>query len=38
VILFFIYAFSNPFMEPGRLEPAPFQQLLKSPISLQLQK
>jgi hypothetical protein len=38
LILFFIYAFSNPFMEPGKLQPVPFLQLLQSPISLQLPK
>lgn len=28
VILFFIFAFANPYAEPGKLEPRPFQQLL----------
>ncbi|UJW74079.1 bestrophin-like domain [Rhizobium sp. SL42] len=32
VILFFIFAFSNPFAAPGRLEPAPFLHLLKGDI------
>ncbi|WP_159948224.1 DUF4239 domain-containing protein [Rhizobium sp. 18065] len=32
VILFFIFAFSNPFAAPGRLEPAPFEHLLKGDI------
>lgn len=32
VILFFIFAFSNPFSTPGRLEPAPFEHLLKGDI------
>lgn len=32
VILFFIFAFSNPFSTPGRLEPAPFEHLLKEDI------
>lgn len=32
VILFFIFAFSNPFANPGRLEPAPFEHLLQGEI------
>lgn len=32
MILFFIYAFSNPFQAPGRLDPAPFQRLLEGDI------
>lgn len=32
VVLFFIYAFSNPFSLPGRLEPAPFERLLGGDI------
>lgn len=32
VILFFIYAFANPFQEPGRLEPLPFIHLLEGDI------
>lgn len=28
VILFFIFAFGNPYSNPGRLEPRPFQHLL----------
>lgn len=32
VILFFIFAFSNPFHQPGRLEPKAFNQLLKGDL------
>lgn len=32
VILFFIYAFANPFEPPGRLDPVPFQRLLEGEI------
>lgn len=32
VIMFFIFAFSNPFAAPGRLAPAPFEYLLKGDI------
>lgn len=32
MVLFFIYAFSNPFQAPGRLEPVPFQRLLDGDI------
>jgi hypothetical protein len=28
VILFFIYAFADPFEEPGKMEPVAFQRLL----------
>lgn len=36
VILFFIFAFSNPFAAPGRLDPAPFEHLLKGDIGTAL--
>lgn len=36
VILFFIYAFSNPFHEPGRLDPLPFEQLLQGDLGKSL--
>lgn len=36
VILFFIYAFSNPFAPPGRLEPEPFTHLLAGEIGQRL--
>lgn len=36
VIMFFIYAFSNPFEEPGRLEPTMFDHLLKGEIGQSL--
>jgi Protein of unknown function (DUF4239) len=36
VILFFIYAFANPFSVPGKLEPAPFQELLDGEIGQSL--
>lgn len=32
VILFFIFAFGNPYANPGRLEPRPFQHLLAGDI------
>lgn len=32
VILFFIYAFANPFEPPGRLDPVPFRHLLEGDI------
>jgi hypothetical protein len=32
MILFFIYAFSNPFAEPGKLEPLPFVRLLEGDL------
>ena len=32
MVLFFIYAFSNPFQAPSRLEPIPFQHLLDGAI------
>ncbi|WP_099864582.1 bestrophin-like domain [Pararhizobium haloflavum] len=38
VILFFIYAFANPFEQPGRLEPEAFQQLLKGEIGTRLEE
>ena len=36
VILFFIYSFANPFMNPGRLEPIPFERLLKGDLGRSL--
>lgn len=36
VILFFIYAFSNPFAQPGKLQPAPFLHLLRGDIGQSL--
>jgi hypothetical protein len=36
VILFFIYAFANPFSLPGKLEPAPFEELLDGEIGQSL--
>lgn len=36
ILLFFIYAFSNPFQEPGRLEPIAFQHLLQGEMSQRL--
>jgi hypothetical protein len=36
VILFFIYAFANPFAQPGKLQPAPFQHLLRGDIGKSL--
>ncbi|OJF92003.1 DUF4239 domain-containing protein [Pararhizobium antarcticum] len=36
VILFFIFAFSNPFEQPGKLEPRPFQKLLEGDIGQSL--
>jgi len=36
VILFFIYAFANPFAQPGKLQPAPFQHLLRGDIGQSL--
>ena len=36
VILFFIYAFSNPFAPPGKLDPRPFQHLLEGDIGKSL--
>lgn len=32
IILFFIYAFANPFEQPGKLEPRPFLHLLEGEI------
>ncbi|MDQ0391858.1 bestrophin-like domain [Labrys monachus] len=32
IILFFIYAFANPFVPPGELAPRPFSTLLEGPI------
>ncbi|TDK29913.1 DUF4239 domain-containing protein [Rhizobium deserti] len=32
VILFFIFAFGNPYANPGKLEPRPFQQLLDGDV------
>lgn len=32
MVLFFIFAFSNPFQSPGRLEPVPFERLLEGDI------
>jgi hypothetical protein len=36
VILFFIYAFANPFAQPGKLQPTPFQHLLRGDIGQSL--
>lgn len=36
VILYFIFAFANPFASPGRLEPRPFQHLLQGEIGQSL--
>ncbi len=36
VILFFIFAFSNPFEQPGKLEPRPFLNLLEGDIGKSL--
>lgn len=36
VILFFIYAFSNPFAQPGKLEPEPFTHLLAGEVGQRL--
>ncbi|WP_018184123.1 DUF4239 domain-containing protein [Kaistia granuli] len=36
VILFFIYAFANPFAQPGKLQPVPFQHLLRGDIGKSL--
>jgi len=36
VILFFIFAFSNPYAAPGKLEPRPFQHLLEGDIGKSL--
>jgi hypothetical protein len=36
LILYMIYGFANPFTEPYRLEPQPFQRLLKTEIGLSL--
>jgi uncharacterized membrane protein len=36
VILFFIYAFANPFAQPGKLQPTPFQHLLSGDIGQSL--
>jgi len=36
VILFFIYAFANPFAQPGKLQPTPFLHLLRGDIGQSL--
>ncbi|EUB96200.1 Protein of unknown function DUF4239 [Rhizobium sp. CF080] len=36
VILFFIFAFANPYANPGKLEPRPFQHLLEGDIGRSL--
>lgn len=36
ILLFFIYAFSNPFQQPGRMEPVPFQHLLQGEMGQRL--
>lgn len=36
VILFFIFAFANPYANPGKLEPRPFQHLLNGEIGRSL--
>lgn len=36
VILYFIYAFANPFAQPGKLQPAPFQHLLRGDVGRSL--
>ncbi len=36
IILFFIFAFSNPFQQPGKLEPRPFLHLLAGDIGKSL--
>lgn len=36
VILFFIFAFSNPYANPGKLPPRPFEHLLKGDLGKQL--
>jgi len=36
VVLFFIFAFSNPFEQPGRLEPVAFENLLRGDIGKSL--
>jgi uncharacterized membrane protein len=36
IILFFIFAFSNPFQQPGKLEPRPFLNLLAGDIGKSL--
>ncbi|MDO9418776.1 bestrophin-like domain [Pararhizobium sp.] len=36
IILFFIFAFANPFEAPGKLQPVPFEQLLKGEIGKSL--
>jgi hypothetical protein len=33
VILFFIYAFANPFRPPGKLEPVVFERLMRGELS-----
>lgn len=36
VILFFIFAFANPYANPGRLEPRPFEHLLQGDVGKSL--
>lgn len=36
VILFFIFGFANPFANPGKLEPRPFQHLLEGDLGKKL--
>ena len=36
VILFFIFAFGNPYANPGKLEPRPFEQLLRGDMGKSL--
>ncbi|WP_275783384.1 hypothetical protein [Pararhizobium gei] len=36
VVLFFIFAFSNPFEQPGKLEPIPFENLLRGDLGKSL--
>lgn len=38
IILFFIFAFDNPFSVPGRLDPEPFQYLLRNEMGNLLDK
>lgn len=36
IILFFIYAFADPFRSPGRLDPEPFERLLQGEMGAKL--
>lgn len=38
VILFFIFAFGNPYANPGKLQPRPFQHLLQSDVGAVLRE